>query len=329
MTVAEAKARAKQINAQRNSESNRISNTARRVDLLKTESKAYLPATDVALFEKELAEIYADNPYRLEINKRYWTAAQLCILTLAIDPKDFRASNHKLINYFKGKKWSHDYIKRITRILNLWGVCVSRHRGSHYEPIPDLTTMQVQSINDKRDGVKGVRVPAEPLSWPEIRDKCTSFENEGLITKWNWLKIAAVFGLRGLEVDNLKKGKQFAYVEYDKDQKCQVLWVYQSKLISVPKDQRWKPIPVVLPEQKEALLLIHSGEFERPLNKTLQRHFGDDVQASHSPRKAFTDWMLDQGFELEDISTFLGHHSIDMTWRKYKNRRKFKLPKSG
>jgi integrase len=328
MSLEEAKARASQINKLTNLQSKKISASSRRVELLNTENKLYLPASDVERFETELSEMYADNPYRHEITLRYWRAAQLLILELGIDPKDFRASNHRLINLFKKRKWSHDYIKRITRILNMWGACVCRHRGSLFEPLPKLSSIQVQSINDKRDGLKGVRTEAVPLSWTTIKNKRTTFENDGLIAQWNWLKIAAVFGLRGLEVDNLKKGKQFGFVKYDSHQNVQVLMIYQTKLVSVSKEHRWKPIPVVLPEQKEAVLLIHSGEFKRPLHKTLHRIFGDGIQ-THSPRKAFTDYMLDNGFQLEDISTFMGHHSIDMTWRKYKSRRKFNLPKSG
>jgi integrase len=329
MTLEEAKARAKQINEQKSLTANRVINAAKRVEVLKAENHAYLMSSDVARFEDELREMYSDNPYRHEITLRYWQAAQLIILTLAIDPKDFRALNIKLINYFKQKKWSHDYIKRITRILNLWGISVSRYRGSHYDPIPNLSSIQVQSINDKREGIVGVRSPAEPLSWNEIKNKQATFETEGLIPHWNWLAIAAVFGLRGLEVDNLKKGKQYGYLEYSKDHDCEVLWIYQTKLKAIAKDKRWKPIPVVLPEQKRAVSLIHSGEFKRPLNKTLQRIFGDGMQAHSSPRKAFTDYMLEQGFSLEDISIFLGHQSIAITWRVYKNRKRFKLPKVG
>jgi len=327
MTVDEAKARAKQLNAQNDLDNKRFANTARRVELMQTEKSAYLPARDVARFEAELAEMYGDNPYRHDVTLRYWRAAQLVILELAVDVKDFRANNHKFINYFKRKMWSHDYIKRITRILNMWGACVSRHRGAHFDPLPKLSSVQVQTINDKREDAEGVRMPAEPLPWVRIKNAQDKFESEGLLLQWNWLKIAAWFGLRPLEVDNLKRSKNMR-VRRDPELGVDVLEVMQTKLVNLPKDDRWKPIPVYFKEQKEALELIYSGEFKRPLNKTLQRLFGDGIE-TYSPRKAFADLMLERGFDLEDVATFMGHRSIEMTWRHYKNHRKFKLPKVG
>jgi integrase len=326
MSVAEAKARAKQITAQSGIDSKKIVGATRRLALLQTEASAYLPAADVVRFEAELHDMYADNPYRLEITLRYWKAAQLAILELAVDPKDFRHASHRLLNYFKTKHWSHDYIKRITRVLNLWGSSVSRHRGSHYDPIPNLDSRQVQRINDSREDVEGVRGPAEPLVWMRLKNARDKFESEGLLAQWNWLVIATWFGLRPLEVDNLKKAK-FWRVIYSDEHECDVLEVYQTKLTNLPRDKRWKPIAIFLKEQREAFALIGEGNFVRPLHKTLRRLFGEGIQPS-SPRKAFTDLMLEKDVDIESVSTFLGHHSIDMTWRHYKSRMRFKLPKS-
>jgi hypothetical protein len=327
MTLDEARARAHQLNTQRGLDSKKIAGTARRVELLKTEASAYLPANDVARFESELHDMYADNAYRLEINLRYWKAAQLAILDLTIDPKDFYSANFKLLNYFKARKWSHDYIKRITRVLNLWGTSVCRHRGSNYTPLPKLNTTQVQKINDTHEEAEGVRSPARPLYWSVIDEKHRQFEDENLLRQWNWIKIASAFGLRELEVDNLKRGPKYSYVEFDPRLGVDVLMVYQTKLSAIPKADRWKPIPIYLPQQAAALKLIRTGEFKRPLNKTLQRIFGDGI-LGNSPRKAFTDEMLERGYDLEDVSIMLGHQKIDITWRVYKNRRRLKLPKS-
>jgi hypothetical protein len=327
MTVDQAKARAKQLNGQSGSESKRISNTARRVELMNTEARLYLSADDVSRFEAEIHDMYADNPYRLEITLRYWKAAQLAILELAVDVKDFRAANRRFLNYFKKKSWSHDYIKRITRVLNLWGDCVSRYRGSRFDPIPKLNSVQVQKINDLHFEADGVRLPAEPLPWIELRNAKDKFESEGLGEHWNWMFIATWFGLRPLEVDNLKNPK-FTEVRFDDHLKLDVLWVYQSKLVAIEREKRWKPIPVYTKEQREALIVIRSGHYKRPLNKTLQRLLGDGIQLS-SPRKSFVDLFLDLNFDLVDISVFMGHQTLKMTRNRYKDRQKFRLPKSG
>ena len=104
--------------------------------------------------------------------------------------------------------------------------------------------------------------------------------------------------------------------------------VYQTKLSSLSKDKRWKPIPLYFTEQKEAFKIIKSGQFKRPLNKTIQRLMDGQIE-TYSPRKGFVDLMLERGFALEDISTFLGHADINMTWRHYKDKFAFKLPKAG
>lgn len=315
MSLQEAKTRAKNLNYQ--NDTKKIAQAARRLETLKKDASTYLPPQNITKFEKELDTMYFDNPYRLEIMKRYWKAAQLLILDLSLDATDFAAKSPQILQYFKQKNWSHDYIKRITRTLNFWGrSCL----GRAYEPLPPLTSVQVQRINDSRDDIEGVRTAADALQWVELSAAKEKFKTE----HWNWLFIATWFGLRPLEVDNLKKAKYWR-VYYSIDHKCDVLEVYQTKLTSVTKDKRWKPIPVVMKEQKEALQLIHAGDFRRPLNKTLQRIFHEKIQ-TYSPRKGFVDLMLKRGFALEDISIFLGHSSITMTWRVYKDHMKFKLP---
>jgi hypothetical protein len=44
--------------------------------------------------------------------------------------------------------------------------------------------------------------------------------------------------------------------------------------------------------------------FERPLPKTIKRIIGDKFD-TYSPRKGFTDMMLNEGWALEDLSAFL------------------------
>lgn len=113
---------------------------------------------------------------------------------------------------------------------------------------------------------------------------------------------------------------------YDRTNKVSVLRVYQSKLKMLSKDYRWKTIPIHSKRQQMAVELIKSGEFERPLTKSIKRIIGDQFD-TYSPRKGFTDMMLNEGWELEDISVFMGHSSIETTWRHYKNKMTFKMPK--
>jgi integrase len=324
MTVDEARARARQINRQALLEANKVVAISRRVELDQAIKSSYLPEPMVLQFEDELSEVYADNPERLDMTLRHWRAAQRAIAELAVDTKDFRSVHGRFLAYFKRETWSRDYIKRITRLLNMWGAFCARKRGTYFDSMPRLSVVQAQRVSDLREGVEGVRVAAEPLQWDLLKNAKDKFESEGLAKQWNWMCIALWFGLRPLEVDSLIKPKHMRMTSQDG---VQVLEVYQTKLTSVVRDKRWKPIPVVLDEQKDALTILQSGEYKRPLNKTLKRLLGDGIE-TYSPRKGFTDLMLERGFALEDISTFLGHQSIEMTWKRYKARNRFKLPKS-
>jgi integrase len=54
--------------------------------------------------------------------------------------------------------------------------------------------------------------------------------------------------------------------------------------------------------------------------KTLKKLFGGQTTC-YSGRKGFTDLMQSNGQKLEDISLWLGHRSIEMTWKHYKDKK--------
>jgi len=62
--------------------------------------------------------------------------------------------------------------------------------------------------------------------------------------------------------------------------------------------------------------------FKRPLMKTIRSHFGDDIDL-YGGRKGFSDLMLSKHQTLENISVWMGHSTLDRTWRSYKSRKKF------
>lgn len=324
MTLDEAKERAKQLNQQANLESKTTLAIARRVEADAAIDKAYLPKSLTEAFEKELKDNYSDNPERLANLLKQWSIVQKMISELELDPKSFHDERAKFFNYYKNKAWGTDYIKKLTRLVNLWGEFVSRKRDQSFRPLPPLSDSQKERIIDIREGKKGIKTACNPLTWESLQSKRTSFEHESLSKQWNWMFVALWFGLRPKEVDSLKNQKNWK-VERNIQAKCDALLVYQSKLTSVPKHERWKPIPIYTKEQKEALKLIESGDFKRPLNKTLRRFFDGKIEC-YSPRKGFTDLMLGLGFQLEDVSIFLGHRDISMTWRHYKSKQTFKLP---
>lgn len=284
-----------------------------------------LPQYLVENFIKELRNEYSHNPDRLETLMQHWKSAQLMIASIKKDYTQFFESRFEIFNYYESKCWSADYIKRITKMTNLWGSFCARKKGTYFEPIPKIG-IRMQQIVKKRDLKKDIRQSATPLQWDELRNLKTRFYNEDLNLQWNWLYIGMFFGLRPSEIDGLKNIKNYR-IEFDIQNNVDVLYVYQNKLKNLAENKRWKIIPLVESEQKQGLELIKNSEFKRPLNKTLKRLFSTKGIDTYSPRKGFTDLMLNRGYQLEDISTFLGHTSIETTWRHYKNKLSFKLPK--
>ncbi len=324
MSIEEAKKRASQLNKQNELERKKMVDAARRIENDKQIDFAYLPKSAVSSFEAQLKKLYSDNESRLNNIMKQWTIVQKMLSKLALDPVNYGKNQDEFYLYYREKKWGPDYIKKLNWLLNQWGAYYCKKNGQFYDPVKKLTLIQREKINDLREDLPGKKGPADPLKWEKLKAVKSTFANEDLILKWNWMFIALWFGLRPVEMGHIKNGKHFK-IENDFEHKIKVLQVYQSKLVSKPKAERWKTIPVFFEEQKEALRLIESGDFERPLNKTLKRLIADKIE-TYSPRKGFTDLMLIKGFSLEDISIFLGHADISMTWKHYKNKKTFKLP---
>src|SRR4051794_9202590 len=89
-----------------------------------------------------------------------------------------------------------------------------------------------------------------------------------------------------------------------------------------PPEDRWKPIPIIFDQQHFALKLIESGNFRRPLMKTVRHHFGSG-KTLYAGRKGFADLMLSKNQSIENISVWMGHSTLQRTWYSYKQRRKF------
>ena len=142
------------------------------------------------------------------------------------------------------------------------------------------------------------------------------------ILLFNWIYLTVWFGLRPKEVDSLHQDENWKIEELYNGRK--VLWIFQTKVIALPEEDRWKPIPILYKEQEEGLEIIKTKQHKRPLIKTMRLHFGKNVHL-YGGRKAFTDLMLSKGNTLENISILMGHSTINRTWQSYKNRRKYHI----
>ncbi|MFZ4403324.1 MAG: hypothetical protein ACOYOK_04410, partial [Pseudobdellovibrionaceae bacterium] len=72
-------------------------------------------------------------------------------------------------------------------------------------------------------------------------------------------------------------------------------------------------------QQAQALDMIKSGEFKRPLTKTIHLHISERHN-NYGGRKGFMDLMLSLGQKFENISVWLGHTTLDRSLRNYKNK---------
>ena len=99
--------------------------------------------------------------------------------------------------------------------------------------------------------------------------------------------------MNSFKIDNLKNPDYWKIETLPIETK--ILWIFQTKLVALPAVDRWKPIPLLYEEQKFALTMIESGNFERPLLKTIKKYFGKGMTL-YGGRKGFTDLMMDGSF---------------------------------
>ncbi len=326
MTYEEAKNQIEAFKKRSQSEKQKLKIVASKLALKSIQDSIYLPPNLIVDFEEDLKIQYRKKHERLETILQHWRSAQKLISSLNIDPSDYYENRFKIFDYFEKQLWSLDYIKRITRILNMWGAFGARRSKSYFVPIPKLGA-EAHSIVDNRDKNKlNRRKESSLFTFEKLNNLKITFLHENLEPHWNWMFISLWFGLRPSETDSLKNSENFK-IEQDKGNDIAVLHVYQNKLkAQTSKENRWKIIPVNEPEQKIALDLIKLKNFKRPLTKTIQRLLDDEHLNTYSPRKSFTDLMLSRGYGLEDISVFLGHSDISTTWRHYKSKKLYTLP---
>lgn len=309
MSVDEAKAWCSQLNASEHQKRVNEKREAAKRRLKEKESQLNLGVPDDWALEFE--------KFKLSGNKKqasHWLATKSIVSELKLDISDWAYYKEQYYRLFQRRQYSYSYVQKILYLINLWGAFLSRRRKVYFEPIPYPAGIDKQRIIDAYEE-KG-RTASKPLN----SDTLQLHENNFSPENYKWLYMSVWLGLRPSEVDQLKQAAgKFWYI--DNSQPISVLWVYQSKLVGVKKEDRYKPIPLKYPEQSLCIPMIESKAFKRPLNKTLQKYFGPGYTC-YAGRKGFTDLMLAKGESLEAISQWLGHKSIDRTWKSYKDKKK-------
>ncbi|HEY8272542.1 MAG TPA: hypothetical protein VIG33_16735 [Pseudobdellovibrionaceae bacterium] len=320
MSVDEAKERCKLLNAERGLIKDKIRVAAKRVTEIKNINETLFPTHSVEAFQELLKEENFGSEAHLEKLYSHFNFIQTMVNYLRLQPFEYKDNSKKIYKYFISKQISLNYSYRLLTVLNRWGKFHSKTTGQFYDDVKAPRGREQSAIADaqKTKSGKETELGVRTESLPLVPEKLQAAKDKLIPDQFNWLKISVWFGLRPEEVDLLDDDTQFR-VEFNLKSKTKVLHVYQPKLQSIPENKRWKRIPVVFKEQEECLELIAEGNFERPLNKTIRKHCGQGITC-YGGRKNFVDMMLDKGQRIEDISLWLGHTSIETTWKHYKNR---------
>lgn len=326
MSLEQARSRAKQLNA-----INKIKKQEERVQKLKEEevqlhisNNAFLPHEFVEEFERRFIR-YRDSETkegRRKVSRAHviWRASQKMIVHLKIDPMEWFERRYEVYDYFYQQSFSISYCRKILNIANLWGYFICKKLGKPFLPIRPPKGYERQRIVDHYyDQNKSKKAtPLKPEVLYSAREKLSQ-EN------FNWLYLSVWFGLRPKEIDNSLN--EHLWRTETLATGIKVLWLYQTKLVAIPKEERWKGIPIIHEEQEFALRILESKKFKRPHHQKMQAVFGKSYRL-YGGRKGFVDLMLQKGHQLEAISQWLGHSTLGRTWRDYKDRRDilFSLP---
>lgn len=319
MSLEEARLRAKTINAQNSilrREAMAKARIAERIERDALAHTAFIPKNLNEQFKNWLQENVTGSEKHLEKILIQWNRVKKIIITLELIPSDYAHNKKKIYRYFISQEYSLDYTKKLLRLLNLYGRFVARLTGQYFEPIEAPKGHDREMINDAYTESSSYYGPSDPIT-PEI---LKSVKDKIPEKSWNWLFISLWFGLRPSELEMcLSDPRRWRVEKGEKD----ILWVYQNKLTSKPKHLRWKPIPILFPEQTQALKILREGDAAKPLAKTMRKYLSDYGHlTTYCGRKGFTDLMLARKQKLEDIAHWLGHSSIEMTWTVYKDKRK-------
>lgn len=322
MTLDEAKARVKQLNAERKIDREKIRKSAKRVIELKLIDKTLFPPEHVNAFMERLSDENFGSDEHLQKIFSHFNFIQKMLLELKItSPSEYRDESKRIYKYFVKKKVSVNYGARLISLLNRWGKFISKIRGQFFDEVSVPKGRERSAIADAqrtksgKNSELGVRMPSDPLT-PEILQKMKSKVSEEV---YRWLYLTVWLGLRPDEADSVVN-KKSVKITFDEINKVNVISIYQSKLMSISEDLRWKHIPVIFKEQEKCLDIIETGNIHRPHPKTIRKHSGSDRITCYGGRKGFVDLCLDRNQEVTDISMWLGHKDSSITMRVYKQR---------
>ncbi len=316
ISVEKAKELASQLNKERHDLRKEI-NSAKRFEEL-TRDERFFPQEMAQVFWNEyIGDNRGSDDHKKKLHSQFLTIQNI-VKELKVYPDKYKSVERKFITLFIKNQYSVNYSKVLIKMVNLWGDWYSKQFQKRYDPIrltsnfDKAAIAKSQSKKTGTDSTRGVRMESKPLT-PELlkknKDKFTEEEN-------NWMYISIWLGLRPAEIDSLKDPATWQLEEVES---VPVLCVYQSKLITLPEEKRWKKIPCFTEQQKAVLSIIESGNFKKPIYQKMRQIY-KGVITHYGGRKGFISLMRDLGQDYVDISAWLGHQSTETTYRHYTDK---------
>ena len=297
-TIAEAKAWAKVLSAQERTE--KLEGKRQRIEArLREQDKA------LALQEPYWSQFVTDWGARIG-TKRGLTqcrAVARIMSKINLPVERWGAAPHAIHKALENSGLSLDYVWRLLGVINEWGRFLAYSTGKFYVDVRPPKREQAEAIRDRQR-----RRESQPLTPEKLRSARNGFDPK----EYNWLLLTVWFGLRPHEVKDV-------HMEVVSEGDLRALQVYQPKLTKLPKERRYKFIPLLFPEQIKAITLWKTEGIKRPLKKTVKKYCGTML---YGGRKGFVELMNQKGRKLVEISAWMGHRDIERTRRQYEKPKK-------
>ncbi len=323
MTFEDARCRASQLNAQTllKGQEERIKKDTITTLKLRNQKAAKIPDEFASEFEHRFIRTRdsetESGKRRMSRAQNLWRAAQRMISAIRHEPSEWFYYVPDIYDYFHEKQYSVRYISAVLKMANLWGFFIARKTAKPFHPISHPKGYERQRLIEAYyKKTRNTRRPSKVLLPIQLEAVYTKMNHPN----FNWLFLSVWLGLRPQEVSNLND-RSLWFIETLSTGRI-ILWIYQTKIVALPPEDRWKPIPILYDEQRFSLRIIQARTFKRPIAKTMRSYFGYGTDL-YAGRKGFVDLMLSKGQSLENISIWMGHTTLDRTWRSYKNKQKF------
>jgi integrase len=322
LSVEDAIARVRQLNAasrldrEGEKRKSRALRSQRAGELL---SCAHLPARYLKEFEDDYlrreTSIGTNGPEKYKKARFTWNYCKALIKHIDLPQQHWHQHRRRFYSKLAEDLKAPSYVGKILTLLNMWGAFIAIKTETSFVPVPSPKGHDREMIADAYVESAKKKKVSDPLTPAMLEGARSRFKDE----QWRWLYLSVWLGLRPPEVDAVASSR------LTREQDVPVLWIYQTKLRGVKKENRYKPIPLIYPEQLKCLDFMKQT-LERPVVKTLQKYLGSGLNL-YGGRKGFTDLMLERGQSLENVSTWLGHSTIERTWASYKQKNRVAFKK--